>query len=858
MATGGVGALTVSLGLDAAEFTNGLNKAEQQASQFADQVKAIAAGTAIGKQISDFADQAARALYQLTIGSIDAADHLNDLSKKTGIAVETLGGIGFAAGQAGGNLDSASAAAGKLNKSLAEAAAGNKEAGEAFKALGINVKDAAGNTKSADVALVEIANKFATYADGPEKAALALKIFGKAGADIIPLLDDGGRALQENIEYYKRFSGVTTDLAKKADDFNDTIGKVQLINKSLGSTIAADILPVLQSLADAYLEAKEKSELFKTISAVIRTVLETVVVIGSEVAFVFSQIGQAIGAVAAGADALARRDFSGVKTIFNAYNEQAAEARKNVDAFQKSVLNVDQPNQASYSNEGRGKGKGKGNAPRLSGAGADAAAKEAAAALKKRLDEQIKIIQDFGRAQADAYKFGESYLEGVYQDGLISQRTFFDTQKQVRDAALRAQLDSFDKEIAAQRKFANDPVAKGSDRTAAEEKIKLLVQQRSEAVTKASAADILATQKNASEVANLADQYVSLSAAILEASGDTFGAQALKNAQEVAKAAKLISDVGGDRSVVDKRAAQLELGRQAAQQQKEYAKLLDDTARRESEIYLEAQAGGKGELETLAAIRDARQVAIIQLQQQAEAAAALAAQSGTDADIKRANDLALALKKAGAEIDPLATKFNSLFEDSFANAFTGFLNGTKSAKDAFKDFANSVISEIARIAARNLAKSLFGDTGGSSGIGGLLSKLFGAGGTTSGGGAGFYSGTPTNASTVGMSLAVGTNYVPYDGFRATLHKGEAVVPAKFNPANGGRMGGVPNVSIHNYGGSEVQTQVADDGSLQVLIDKAADAGYRKGVSDLASGTGDMSKQLRNRHGVGPGNLAKRK
>lgn len=34
-------------------------------------------------------------------------------------------------------------------------------------------------------------------------------------------------------------------------------------------------------------------------------------------------------------------------------------------------------------------------------------------------------------------------------------------------------------------------------------------------------------------------------------------------------------------------------------------------------------------------------------------------------------------------------------------------------------------------------------------------------------------------------LATGTNYVPYDGMPAILHKGEAVVPAKYNPAAGG-------------------------------------------------------------------------
>jgi lambda family phage tail tape measure protein len=37
----------------------------------------------------------------------------------------------------------------------------------------------------------------------------------------------------------------------------------------------------------------------------------------------------------------------------------------------------------------------------------------------------------------------------------------------------------------------------------------------------------------------------------------------------------------------------------------------------------------------------------------------------------------------------------------------------------------------------------------------------------------------------GTPMATGTNYVPHDGFLASLHKGEAVVPAAYNPAAGG-------------------------------------------------------------------------
>ncbi len=50
---------------------------------------------------------------------------------------------------------------------------------------------------------------------------------------------------------------------------------------------------------------------------------------------------------------------------------------------------------------------------------------------------------------------------------------------------------------------------------------------------------------------------------------------------------------------------------------------------------------------------------------------------------------------------------------------------------------------------------------------------------------GFGTGSGFGNEDYGAFLAEGTNRVPYDNFRATLHKDEAVVPAKYNPAAGG-------------------------------------------------------------------------
>jgi hypothetical protein len=244
-----------------AKFQDALKAMERQTSATAarmgksfDGVKGALAGLGAGISVG--------ALVGIIKEAIDAADHLNDLSKQTGIAVDTLGGLGFAAGQAGGDLESIADAAGKLNKSIAGAAGGNKEFADAFKALGINIKDAEGKLKSVDQVMIELADKFESYADGPEKVAIATRLLGKSGAAQIALLNDGGRALQQNIEYYKRYAGVTQDTADKADAFNDTLGKLSLLSGSFGRTLAAELLPTLQGVANALLTAKENGDQF--------------------------------------------------------------------------------------------------------------------------------------------------------------------------------------------------------------------------------------------------------------------------------------------------------------------------------------------------------------------------------------------------------------------------------------------------------------------------------------------------------------------------------------------------------------------------------------------------------------------
>jgi hypothetical protein len=333
---GSLGSLVVSLEANIASFTRDMGRASATTTQAMDQING--ALDTVKDGLAALGVTASVAGFIMVVkGAVDAADNLRDMAQQTGVAVETLNGLGFAAGQAGGSLESMVAAAGKLNKTIAEAAGGNAEAKEAFKALGISTTDASGKLKAADVIMAEVADQFEKFRDGPEKSAMALRLFGKAGADMIPLLNDGGSAMRDNIEYAKRYSGATSELSNMADTFNDTLGKLAIQQRGFVNDLAAQLLPTMQRVADAFLGAAESGEKLHTWSGRVSESVKLLTGIGVTAAFVFEDYGIKIGAAAAKLEAYARLDFAGVRLIDESSLGDLAKARSEYEKLRNDI-----------------------------------------------------------------------------------------------------------------------------------------------------------------------------------------------------------------------------------------------------------------------------------------------------------------------------------------------------------------------------------------------------------------------------------------------------------------------------------------------------------------------------------------
>ena len=184
-------------------------------------------------------------LVGLAKGSLDAGDKMYDLAQRTGVSVEALARFKKAAATSGTDIDAVSKALVKLSKGMVDAAAGSKQQMSAFKALGINIKDSSGQLKSADAVTLEVANRFKAMPDGVAKTALSLKLFGKAGAEMIPMLNMGGDAID------KLSVKMTTAFAQKADAYSDKLAALSGKVGALGADLLIMLLPALDKITDA-------------------------------------------------------------------------------------------------------------------------------------------------------------------------------------------------------------------------------------------------------------------------------------------------------------------------------------------------------------------------------------------------------------------------------------------------------------------------------------------------------------------------------------------------------------------------------------------------------------------------------
>ncbi|MBI3150087.1 MAG: hypothetical protein HYZ17_16405 [Betaproteobacteria bacterium] len=768
-----LGSLVVRLGLDAAEFTSGLTKSEYEAKKLA---------ASINKKIATAANVATIAITAMGAAALTAiyavdklvkqAGDFQDLAEKTGASAQALASLAVAAKVGGTDMTAIAEASIKLQKNLSKVNDESKGAGAALKAIGIPLKE----FKQLDPAaqMDRLAKALAGFDDQGKTAVMEALVRG--GAQLLPFLKELGEGIG-------RVNILTDQQIKLADAYADNQARARAELNLYAQALAVEAVPALTAVTDAAKDLikeflnlegstthlKASSDILdwaETAALAIATVVEaaigamkTIRALGGSFESVWADIK--LGAQAAmlanpanGGGLLSGKNRGAFNAALDERNKVVAEANQryvdlwNYDgtritktirktfAEQRELLSR-APTSGDFSRQDRAAKK-----PKINTAGlAEGAAGSAGAMLRKELDGQLKAIREFAQQQRDGYEFANQYLRGVYDDGLTSLADFFDKQRALREAGLQSQLDAVDREVAALEAVRSNPALKPEQRVDAENKIAEAIQKRASIQQRASQSNILSVQDEARAFKQLAYSYYDFLASVKGLQGDVAGASALRIAKQTQEAQELLTKVGFDPAQAKAQAeayGQLLAQTEALTRvQTDYSRLVEAAGLREQAASLDAQAAGASEIDTLRRIGSIRQDALGAMGEMVVKARELAEALGTPEARLFAEKLALQLRQAASEAEPLLQKARDLGrelgEGIGGNIEDALLARGKTMRERFLGLLEGIAADTTRILTRNLITrpltdyltNLIGGNGQSSGGGGLLGSLFG-------------------------------------------------------------------------------------------------------------------------------------
>lgn len=760
-------AVTIDFNANIARFTsavdkatNDLNRFQANTSRIAGNLKGILGGLGVGL--------AAGAFVNFIKGSIDAADKINDLSKSTGIAVGQLAGLSLLADSTGSNLEDLATAINKMSVNV-----GRNE--EKYRKLGITSKDNLGIFK-------ELSDIYVALDDPQTRATFGAENFGKAWQGVAPALAEGSKGIQDLVDKGEKLSGINERNAKKADEFNDRLAVLSAQTKGYGVAVAEKVIPVLERLIGIFDAGISKSATFVDKLKLIAAFGPTGALIAN--AFKSDDTGkqEQSGKIkkAPAVEAAANNDLNKRVCEFNGGvwdGTKCVEKKPKVGAGPK-----DDP-------------------------------------TKRLLENQLNALENLVERENSLLASRNQILELFNSQGKVGISAYYQAKIDIQNEALTKTLANYDAEIKALEAFQRK--ANKTGKAEAQGKIDEINAKKDRAIQEANENQIELDIKQKADMEAYKESVQDVNIQILELTGNLKAAAELRFDQQNKK----LSDSFTANNDEESKAALEKLRKlsiaqaQANSFEEEASRIQNELANSEERIALSRKLGAITELDAIGQVDAARQASAQSLRELVLHYQEVAIASGNPAMIQNADNLKLKLEELEASANLLAETFNKIFKDAGADAFEGFISGSKSAKEAFLDFADSVVAQINRIAAQQLAESVFGSVSSGGGLGGIFGSLFG------GGGNGFDSGgqpipnldgSPAGGfgnffdKLVGFlpSFDVGTDFVPKD-MVAKIHKGERITPAKFNNSS---MGGIMQTNHFHITGpvdQRSQTQIAN-------------------------------------------------
>lgn len=198
------------------------------------------------------------AIKEFVAGMAELGEQIERTSAMLGVSVERVGELKFIAEMSGSSLEGITLSMERLAFNMERAASGSKTEQDAFDRLGVSWKDATGHAKSLDEMMNEVADSFAKHADGAEKTALAIQLFGRAGAQMIPTLNQGRAELQDLADQARKTGDVLDEATVKGMvETQHQIVTMGTALQGLGAQIFSVFKPAIDSIINAFTQVVE-------------------------------------------------------------------------------------------------------------------------------------------------------------------------------------------------------------------------------------------------------------------------------------------------------------------------------------------------------------------------------------------------------------------------------------------------------------------------------------------------------------------------------------------------------------------------------------------------------------------------
>jgi hypothetical protein len=245
-----VGSLRVNLGLDSAQFQKSMGKSMAGMQKFA---KVAAAGFAA-------VSAAGAGAFAAISNRAQEADKQFKASQTFGVPIQQLGRLAHAADMSGSSFEEVGKAAQRASRAVNDSMNGVSNAGtKAFEQLGIGLKTVDGEARGVEDILGDVAERFSKMPDGATKTALAIEMFGRSGANLIPMLNQGRDGLKEMGDEAERLGLVFDGKTGRASEiFNDNIARMSKTFTGLWNMVLAKVIPSFVSLTNRMVAASQQ------------------------------------------------------------------------------------------------------------------------------------------------------------------------------------------------------------------------------------------------------------------------------------------------------------------------------------------------------------------------------------------------------------------------------------------------------------------------------------------------------------------------------------------------------------------------------------------------------------------------